>query len=209
MRKALRFFDRRPSGTYHARAMGDPLQDRRPLAEWVAGEQVIEISDNVGSFDRLADAIRADLAEAEDESADVDLREFDVSGWIRIGRVGPHDDRPCVTGELETVIPATCQRCMKTFRMPLSTELRFELKSTGESKDGAMPGLADDGLDAWELADGAVRPLDIVDEALVMAIPLVAKHDYDCVELDEAPEGPEMTSPFASLREQMDKANKD
>ena len=44
--------------------MGDPLQDRRPLAEWVSGEQVIEISDYVGSFERLADAIRVDLAES-------------------------------------------------------------------------------------------------------------------------------------------------
>ena len=191
--------------------MGDPLQDRRPLAEWVAGEQVIEISDNVGSFERLADAIRVDLAESEDDSAALDLRDFDVSGWIRFGRVSPHDDRPCVTGELETVLPATCQRCMKTFRLPLSTELRFELKSTGEAKDGATPGPDDDGLEAWELADGAVRPLDIVDEALVMAIPLVAKHEAgdDCITLDAAPEGPEMTSPFASLRTQMEEANKE
>ena len=191
--------------------MGDPLHDRRPLDEWVSGEQVIEISGNIGEFERLADAVRADLAESEEGSEAIDLRDIAVSGSIRFSRAGPHDGHPRVTGEIETVLPATCQRCLKTFRLPVATALRFELVGSGDAKPGSLSAADNDDFETWELGDGAVRPADIVDEALVMAMPLVAKHEAgdDCIRLDAADDGPEMTSPFASLRAQMDEANKD
>ena len=191
--------------------MGDPLHDRRPLEEWVSGEQAIEISGSIEDFERLADAVRADLGEARDEVGETDLRNFAVSGRLQFARAGLHGDRASVTGGIEAELPATCQRCLKTFRLAVSTELKLELIEPQDGGEGGLPEAREDGFEAWEMTGEAVRPADIVDEALVMAIPLVAKHvaSDDCVEIDAAPEGPEMTSPFASLRAQMDEAKKD
>jgi hypothetical protein len=41
-------FDRGSAGTYHARAMGNPLQDRRTPLELAASRQVIEFKDRAG-----------------------------------------------------------------------------------------------------------------------------------------------------------------
>ena len=45
--------------------MGNPLRDRRPLAELAERRQVIEINDKVSEFQRLAGIVEADLAALE------------------------------------------------------------------------------------------------------------------------------------------------
>ena len=59
----------------------------------------------------------------------------------------------------------------------------------------------------WELEDSLVRPLDVVDEALVMALPFAAMHasEAECGPLakratGEASEG---ARPFANLKAQL------
>ncbi len=59
----------------------------------------------------------------------------------------------------------------------------------------------------WETAEDTVRPLDIVDEALIMAMPLSMAHDdyADCGSLAKRlrPEEPSTVRPFADLKSQM------
>ena len=55
-------FDSDAPGPYHARAMGNPLRDRRPLAELAEKGQVIEITAKISDFERLAGIVEADLA---------------------------------------------------------------------------------------------------------------------------------------------------
>jgi hypothetical protein len=42
--------------------MGNPLRDRRPLAELAGQGQVIEIMEKIRNFERLAGIVDADLA---------------------------------------------------------------------------------------------------------------------------------------------------
>jgi uncharacterized metal-binding protein YceD (DUF177 family) len=67
-----------------------------------------------------------------------------------------------------------------------------------------------DGYEVWEFSEEDVSPIDIVEEALLIALPLSAMHDDvgDCVEIEAATEetlvDEKMTTPFAALRAQMD-----
>lgn len=191
--------------------MGDPLRDRRPLEDWVAESQVIEFTEELGAFERLADAAKSDLAALGDEVDRQELREYRVSGWIQFDLTSAHAGRPCVTGQIEAAVPVVCQRCLTAFPLSVNAELRYELLVPQTSGVKRKVTEGDDAFEPWELDEGLVRPIDIVDEALVMALPLVAKHGDrdDCVEFDAEPDGKEKTLPFASLREQMDEVNED
>ena len=64
-----------------------------------------------------------------------------------------------------------------------------------------------EGYETWELVEDRVQPAEIVEEALIMAMPLSAKHtDRDgCVSVgsEPAPAG-ETVRPFTALRAQME-----
>ena len=66
---------------------------------------------------------------------------------------------------------------------------------------------ADDAFEVWELDDETICPADVVEEALVMAMPFAAVHEdpaacrkFDSSSGDEA----ETTRPFAGLKSQLD-----
>ena len=188
--------------------MGDPLRDRRRIDDWAAESQVIEISENVASFDKLVAAAEDDVEALDEAELREELRDCRVSGRIELRPASAHGGRPSLSGRVEAEVPATCQRCLKPFRVSVNVEFDHDLVEAAEDRQQ----VADEGAaELWELEEALVRPIDIVDEALLMAMPLVAKHEdsSDCVEIDAEPDGEEMTHPFASLRAQMDEANKD
>ena len=68
-----------------------------------------------------------------------------------------------------------------------------------------------DDYEVWELEEALLRPQDIVEELLIMAMPFSAMHSElaACKSLSTAKEDGEedMTTPFAALREQMAEDN--
>jgi uncharacterized metal-binding protein YceD (DUF177 family) len=68
-----------------------------------------------------------------------------------------------------------------------------------------------DDYEIWEVEGDAVRPLDIVEEALIMAMPLSAVHPSGelCGPLANTvtEEDKKTVRPFADLRSQMNKSN--
>ena len=67
------------------------------------------------------------------------------------------------------------------------------------------------GFEIWEVKGETVRPLDIVEDALIMALPLSAVHESRdlCGPLagKVADDNKETVRPFAELRSQMNKLN--
>ena len=66
---------------------------------------------------------------------------------------------------------------------------------------------SDDACEVWELEDDTVRPADIVEEALIMAMPFSARHDTAeaCREFaTAASDASQTTRPFAALKAQLD-----
>ena len=195
----------RPGGPYHARAMGNPLRERRSAAEWAAGTQVIEIAGKVGDFEQLSNIIEADLALLDADKIPADWRESPVSGSVKFGFADAQQMLPVVWCSVMATIDATCQRCLEAFRLPLEVEERLLLLELEETVDGY------DEYEVWELDDASLCPQDIVEELLILAVPFSAMHTESaaCRVLAPVAEQAEedMTTPFAALREQMAKDN--
>jgi len=84
----------------------------------------------------------------------------------------------------------------------LDEELKLLLVVPGES--AGIPGAADE-YETWELDEATVRPLDILEEALIMAMPLSALHapGEGCdapADTEPAISEGETNRPFAGLR---------
>ena len=178
--------------------MTDPLHARLPVTSLVDKAEVIEISAKIGDFSRLAAAIEADLAAVDTAPKAQSWRAKPVSGRLEFGAGA--EGEAVVAVRLSAEMTSVCQRCMGVFGWPLETELRLRLVGT----DAADTDL--EGHETWELDDGVVVPIELVDEALVMAIPLSVRHDEACAEVDGEAATEELTTPFADLRAQMEKA---
>jgi uncharacterized metal-binding protein YceD (DUF177 family) len=85
--------------------------------------------------------------------------------------------------------------------LTLAEELKLSL--AGPDRVATATSVAG-GYDVWEIDDAAIRPLDILEETLIMALPLSALHGRGeaCDAPDEAAsaDSDETIRPFAGLR---------
>ncbi len=188
--------------------MGNPLRARRTAAEWAAVSQIIEIADKIGNFEQLSAVIEADLAALDTDKVPANWRDAIVTGCLEFGFADAQQMLPTVACRLDVAVDLVCQRCLEVFRQPLEVEADLLLLGFDEEADGY------DEYEVWELEEPLLRPQDIVEELLIMALPFAAMHaeTASCRALtDAAPEdtGEEMTTPFAALREQMARDNED
>ncbi|MEL7186465.1 MAG: DUF177 domain-containing protein [Pseudomonadota bacterium] len=183
--------------------MGNPLRDRRTVAEWASAGQAIEITEKIGAFDGLAAILEADLAALEPGKIPENWRESRVTGALLFGYLDTDNRVPAVTGQVEAEVDAVCQRCLEPFRLRLAAEPKLLLLGNDESDAGY------DEYEVWELDERLLKPQDIVEELLVMALPFSAVHDNmaECRAFGSDGETtPEKTTrPFAALRQQMAK----
>ena len=184
--------------------MGNLLRDRRTPLEFAASRQVIEFSEKIGEFGRLAAIVEGDLATLDPDRLPSGWREMEISGRLSFGFADAQNGLPKAEGEVGGTIDMVCQRCLEPLKLPLSVELKL-LFSASASTAGD-----DDGFDVWELEEETLRPLDVVEEALIMAMPLAAMHDEEdgCHGPDAADAGAgEKIRPFAALKAQMENDN--
>jgi uncharacterized metal-binding protein YceD (DUF177 family) len=204
-RRARKFaFDSSSGGPYHARAMGNTLRDSRTPSDLATSGQIIEFNEKIASFENLAQIVEADLLALDPAKLPANWRDSVVAGQLHFRKSGAHDGLPVLEGQVETVIDAVCQRCLEPFRMPLETELRFVFLGGQENNEeyNDEPGE----YAVWELLEETLRPLDLVEEGLIMSMPFSAMHtdSVDCSRLEMKTEGVQKTTmPFADLKAQM------
>ncbi|MGI9220793.1 MAG: YceD family protein [Woeseiaceae bacterium] len=197
-------FDSSALCPYDARAMGNPLQERRTPQEFAANGQLIEISSKIGDFEQLAAVVTADLGALDPDKIPSGWRDRDVAGQLGFGFVDADGKVAALEGQVTATIDAVCQRCLLPLVMSLTAQLQFVFGSENAiEKDGEE-------YEVWEFDGDELCPAELVEEALIMAIPFVAMHDGDanCV-ATEAPRETEvkMTMPFANLKAQMKQEN--
>jgi uncharacterized protein len=99
-----------------------------------------------------------DILHADRGSVSADLRFRKRGGWLTV--------------ELEyaATIELTCQRCLEEFAYPVGARVEMALveSETGES----VP----EGCESLIVEDGRLRPIDVVEDELIMALPLVPRH---------------------------------
>lgn len=180
--------------------MGNLLRDRRTPTELAASGQLIEIAENISSFERLAEIVGADLQTLDPATLPPDWRDAIVTGRLVFGLSDARHRLPVVNGQVSVTVDAVCQRCLQLLRLPLVAELRLVFAADQESA-GEL-----DGYEIWELEEKTLQPLDLVEEALIMAMPLAAMHVDTAAEVREV--GKEKTTrPFATLKSQMEQDN--
>ncbi len=177
--------------------MGDPLRDRQSLEALTEKKLVIEIAEQIGSFEGLADSVRQELSTLVEAERPRGWRELPVRGRLVFGRAG--GDQATLSGQLNAGVPVVCQRCLDPFVWPLATRVELSFVTPGSPVTGS------EAREPWELTDELMRPIDIVDELLVMALPLAARHEDGAgCSPDRPPEAKSnKTRPFANLPSQM------
>lgn len=113
----------------------------------------------ISRLERLAAMVLDDQAAIEAEL------EFDVQGRLRT-----------VSGHVNATLTVTCQRCMQPMTLDLDTHFKLALVSD-ESKAGLLP-------EEYEPLmldeDNRVNIPVMLEDELLLAVPLVALHDTEC-----------------------------
>lgn len=181
-------------------AMVNPLLERATPKAFAERGQVIEKKEQLELFPRLTEVLEADLSRLGDESPGA-WRQTPVAFRLAFGWADTEHDLPVLEGQATAEIPAVCQRCLERFELSLATDFRLLFSGPQERPDESLE------YEVWELDEPTVRLLDVLDEALVMAMPFAARHasEEECGPLaeqakveDEVP-----VRPFANLKAQL------
>jgi len=187
--------------------MANPLFDRASPEELAARGQVIELTEKIESFGRLVEVGTKDLAALDPERQPRAWQAAPVEIRLSFGFADEQGELPALEGSVETTLAAVCQRCLEPFGLHLATSLKMLLLQSGDAGAGL------DDFEVFELEEGTIRPLDLVEEALLMAMPLAAKHGAGeaCTPPASGGEqegaGDRSLRPFAGLRQIMKETN--
>jgi uncharacterized protein len=88
-----------------------------------------------------------------------------------------------VTLDYDTTVELSCQRCLEPFRKRLAARVEMVI-----AESDPPPTVAPDELELVELDDGRLQPALLIEDELLVSIPLVPKHDRieDCGSLARA-----------------------
>jgi len=187
--------------------MANPLLDHALPGDLADCGQTFEIQGEIKDFKRLLEIIEADLAEVPAQLVPVQWRTAPVGIKLDFSWADSHKEIPALTGQVTTNIAALCQRCLEPCEIAIEVDLNMVLVQDLQQSKAGETGFSD--AEIWELEEDTIRPLDIVEEALIMALPLSAVHPSRdlCGPLaDNVVQGKTDTvRPFANLKSQMGK----
>ncbi len=186
--------------------MANRLLDRVSPEELANNTQTFETKGKIGDFGRLVEIVEADLAEISAESRPANWRTSPVQIRLKCAWADDRQEVPALSGCVSARIAAVCQRCLEPFELAVETEINLLMLRSAED----LPG--NDNVEVWQVEEDTIRPLDIIEESLVMALPLAAMHEPPdlCGPLTRelrADGSADVVRPFADLRTQMDKSN--
>lgn len=209
MRFRRTIFDTILRPPYHAPAMTNPLFNPVSPKELAEVGQVIDIKENIENFERLVEFVEADLETDSAESRPRRWRAAPVDIRLEFAWSDSLQKIPVVRGQISASIVSVCQRCLEVFPLQINASLKWLLLEPGE-EPGEMTDLASH--EVWELEQEFVRLVDIVEESLLMAMPLAPKHESvdSCATPVKEFEvvGVETSRPFSDLKSQMEKSEK-
>jgi len=107
--------------------------------------------------------------------------------------------RATVLGRVDAVLPLECQRCLRPFGHRVSVEFALAAITRAEQAD-ELP----EHYDPLLIEDPLVRPRDLIEDELLLAVPLIPKHPSEhcggaAAIADEASGEQARANPFAVL----------
>jgi uncharacterized metal-binding protein YceD (DUF177 family) len=190
--------------------MANPLFDRALPEDLATIRQHIEYKGEIAESNRLVKIVEAELATVSEDTWPRGWRAATVDIRLDFAWMDLQQKIPTVSGRVSAAIPAVCQRCLEVFDLTLDVSVDMLLISPNVQNDD-FGETADH--EVWDLEEEELRPYDIVEESLVMAIPLAPRHESPaaCGALagEIAESGLKTTRPFADLRSQMEISDKE
>ena len=116
---------------------------------------------------------------------------------VRFGFSRSEYDIPVVQGRFETCISVVCQRCLKAMEIPLKMDFKL-LVDAGDDL------VKETSLDTVYSEDGKLNIFDVVEDEVILGLPLVTMHDdVACNKfwptLEQDPEQAVKDNPFSVL----------
>lgn len=109
----------------------------------------------VGKLTRLKSLLHSDVGSV---SATLRFRQRD-DGWL------------ATELDYRATVELVCQRCLEPVRHELAETVNVVLADAA-----SLPAAVPTGFEPFELEDGRLRPAELVEDELIIAIPLVPKH---------------------------------
>jgi len=150
--------------------MVSAMLERKSPREFAALSQVIECQGKIEDFGRLVELIESELKRFGAEEIPQKWRQAPVNISIRFGWARGLPDVASLTGRVAASVTLVCQRCLEPFDLSLTTDLNLLLSAAGDDA------IESNEFEVWEFDDDVVSPEDIVEEALIMALPLSPRH---------------------------------
>jgi uncharacterized protein len=168
--------------------MRDKMRKSYQVQKEVAQKGCFEGEVALSELKRLGELLQLDDAGVVGRSIAVTF-EFLRSGF----------DAPMLAGQLQTSLELECQRCLKPLEFPMELNFRLLIDASDEI-------LSQSSEDTLYSDDGYIDIAEVVEDELILAIPLVAMHeDTACNENwrdSELPaETPMKENPFAVLQQ--------
>lgn len=107
-------------------------------------------------------------------------------------------ERDVITGNATTTAMMTCQRCLRPMQVALDAEIGLAVVAD-ESQAGSLTG----DMEPVVSVDGEISPLALVEDELILALPVVPRHGPEArceVPADATPAGTARPNPFAVLK---------
>ena len=139
--------------------MRDKLRRRYQVHKEVARKGYFEGEIPVSELDRLRELMH-------DAEAGETPRMLSISFEF----VRNEYDIPMMVGRLQTSLSLECQRCLKPLEMPIDLDIRLMVDASDEL-------VRDSSIDTIYSDDGYIDINEVVEDELILAIPLVAMHD--------------------------------
>ena len=79
-------------------------------------------------------------------------------------------DVPAVTGRVKTLLTVECQRCLKAMEIPLDMGFKLLVNASDEL-------ISESGVDSVHSEDGTIDIFEVVEDELILGLPLVTMHD--------------------------------
>lgn len=136
-------------------ARGEELRDSVPL----------------GAAGRLREFVRRSLAAGSVAAPEGwEARPVSVELRFEIRRTQGNLSIPAVTGKACVCLPLACDRCLGLVEFEAAADIALLLPDSEIAED-ALPG-----FDVWVVDERGLRPLDLVEEELLLSLPLASMH---------------------------------
>lgn len=169
---------------------------QKRLPQWVEPRKLVTANAHFTRFVGAEDMPRIVEAALEIKRSDVDVT-FDRD----------EQGRPEITGALDFELLLECQRCLEPMTLNISKQFKLAIV-WDEAQAKALP----KNIDPWIVGEGEADLAAIIEEEILLALPVVAKHSEDCLSSDllssgddEEVELEEKQNPFGVLASLKDK----